>query len=177
MSARPWPPTIVLLDIGLGFLSQFGLLLIVPFQEFFNVLSHWETNRTMRTTEWNTKKRGGNTSSNIKLKSKGWAAWLPMPADSGRLFQIHLYLWKGGRMKLSQWRSNHLKEETTDLRFRLTAEMSKCSEPEHFSPITSSCGNTHLSYSHWCSRNLPPLNCCCCFLCPVLVTWLSSHNK
>lgn len=46
-------PTIMLFDIGLGFLSQFGFLLIGPFQDFFNVLGHWETNKAMKTRGWN----------------------------------------------------------------------------------------------------------------------------
>lgn len=51
-------PTIVLLGVGLGFLSQFGFLLSVPFQELSNVPCHWETNKGMRGmrggigTEW-----------------------------------------------------------------------------------------------------------------------------
>lgn len=38
-------PTIRLLNIRLGFLSQLGLLLSVPFQERFHVLGHWGANR------------------------------------------------------------------------------------------------------------------------------------
>ena len=37
-------PTIRLLNIRLGFLSQLGLLLSVPFQERFHVLGHWGAN-------------------------------------------------------------------------------------------------------------------------------------
>lgn len=44
-------PTIRLLNIRLGFLSQLGLLLSVPFQERFHMLRHWGANRAMRTTE------------------------------------------------------------------------------------------------------------------------------
>lgn len=43
-------PTIWLFNIRLGFLSQFGLLLTVPFQKLFYVLCHWGANRTVRTT-------------------------------------------------------------------------------------------------------------------------------
>lgn len=47
--AQQESPTIRLLNIRLGFLSQLGLLLSVPFQELSHVLCHWGANRAMRT--------------------------------------------------------------------------------------------------------------------------------
>lgn len=42
-------PTLELLELGLGFLSQFGFLLIGPFQEVVYVPGHWETGTGMGT--------------------------------------------------------------------------------------------------------------------------------
>ena len=44
-------PTIWLLNIRLGFLSQLGLLLSVSLQKLFHVLCHWGANRAVRTAE------------------------------------------------------------------------------------------------------------------------------
>lgn len=73
-------PTIWLFNIRLGFLSQFGLLLTVPFQKLFYVLGHWGANTTVRTTG-HTPETTAHVVSTLGGKVPGTAGVCPYQAD------------------------------------------------------------------------------------------------